>query len=40
MPQDLERLLNLLPGQAAALPPKQKRSDHVSRLEELLIKGE
>ncbi len=40
LPLDLRRLLNLLPGQVAALPAKQKRSEHVSRLEELLLKGE
>lgn len=40
MPLDLQRLLHLLPGQAAALPPKLKRSDYASRLEELLMKGE
>jgi hypothetical protein len=40
MAMDLEHLLHLLPGQAAALPPKQKRSEYTSRLEELLIKGE
>jgi hypothetical protein len=40
MPADLQRILNLLPGQAAALPPKQKRGDYYSRLDELLMKGE
>jgi hypothetical protein len=40
MPQDLQRLLQLVLGQTAALPPKQKRSEFTSRLEELLNKGE
>jgi hypothetical protein len=40
MPQDYKVLLNLLPGQVAALPPKLRRSEHASRLEELLFKGE
>lgn len=40
MPQDLKHVLDLLAGQAAALPAKQRRSPYVSRLEELLHKGE
>jgi hypothetical protein len=37
---DYKQLLHLLPGQAAALPPKQRKSESASRLEELLLKGE
>lgn len=40
MAADYKQLLHLLPGQVAAQPPKQRKSESASRLEELLIKGE
>jgi hypothetical protein len=40
LPADVGRVLKLLPGQAATLPARQKRSNYASRLEELRHKSE
>jgi hypothetical protein len=40
MPQDLARLMHMICGQVIAMPPRQKRSEFHSRLEELLLKRE